>query len=107
MKVLFSTLVMVFILAGIGNACTFTWNPVTTYTDGSSATGVNYKLYFTAAGTTVTQVIADTPLVTIAVLCPAGTYQVTAYSSTAVESAKSNPVVLKQAATPVNLTWTP
>ena len=88
-------------------ACTFTWDPVTTYTDGTTVAGtVKYKLYFQAVGTTVIQTVADTDQVSVALVCPAGTYWATAYTTTATESDKSGIVTLRQARAPVNLRWT-
>ena len=89
-----------------GDACTLVWDPVTTNTDGSAATGVKYRVYLQAAGDITVQTIADTTAVTITQLCPAGGYWVTAYTPTSAESGKSNVVQLQQARPPGNLKWT-
>ncbi len=96
LTILFLTLVLV----SSSNACTFAWDAVTTYTDGSPATEINYRLYVTPRGSTIPQVIADTPQTTATVLCPAGTYVVVAYNATAAESEDSNSVVLKHTGRP-------
>jgi hypothetical protein len=74
--------------------------------DGTAATGMKYRLYFQAAATTVPQTVADTDQVNVTLVCPAGTYWVTAYGATASESGKSNVVIVQQASKPINLTWT-
>ncbi|SRR5229473_7166339 len=89
------------------DACTFAWDAVTTYTDGTPVpSGVKYKLYFLPVGTAVAQMVTDTDQVSVTLLCPAGIYWVTAYTTTATESTKSSAVTLRQANTPVNLRWT-
>ncbi len=74
--------------------CTLVWNPVTTYTNGSPATGINYKLYFAPSSTGIPGVIDNTPLTTSTFTCASGIYTVTAYDQAAVESVASNSVVL-------------
>ena|SRR5882672_5025263 len=91
---------------GLGEACTFLWDPVTTSTTGTPMSGIKYRVYLQAAGATVVQTIADTDQVTVTLPCPAGTYWVTAYTTGMVESDKSLPVILEQAGKPVNLKWT-
>jgi hypothetical protein len=89
-------------------ACTFVWDAVTTYTDGSAASGLKYKLYLQPVGASTPQTVADVPTPTATLACPAGDYWVTAYDpQSGQESARSTVVTLRQPKTPVNLKWTP
>lgn len=91
-----------------GSACTLTWNAPTTYSDGSpiaSGEVVNYRVYFTPAGSVSTQKVADTTTPEATLVCPVGEYYVTAYSNIGAESMRSNSVTIKQLNKPVNLKW--
>ena len=95
-------------LPSIARACTFTWEPVTRCTDGSSVTEQpTYNLYFTPTGEVITQKIASVKETNVTLVCLAGTYYVTGFTSQCAESGKSNTLVLKQSAPPANLRWTP
>jgi hypothetical protein len=101
-------LVGALLLAPAAQACTFVWDAVTTYTDGSAATGLKYRLYLQPVGAPTPQTVADVATPTATLACPAGDYWVNAYDPTSgLESAKSNTVTLRQPTKPVNLKWTP
>ncbi len=84
---------LIFMASTEVHACTLAWDPVTTYSNGSPATGINYKLYFTPHGSTTPGVIDDTAQTSSTFTCAAGTYTVTAYDQAAVESVVSNAVI--------------
>ena len=89
-------------------ACTFIWDKVSTYTNGQVipvSAPVRYKLYFTPQGGTGVQTVGDTDLLTLTLLCPAGSYYLTAYTSVDIESEKSNVVMLNQVSPVTNLRW--
>jgi hypothetical protein len=106
-KLLLSTVLVIFAMVTAAGACTFTWDAVGTYTDGTVVTEqVSYRLHFKPAGSAVWQTVADVNVATATLVCAAGQYYVTAYTASAAESAASNTVTLQQATTPVNLRWT-
>src|SRR5213594_1948728 len=101
-------LVAALLVAGEAQACTFVWDAVTTYTDGTPASGLKYKLSLQPVGATTAQTVADVATPTTTLACPAGDYWVTAYDPTSgLESAKSQSLTLRQPKSPVTLKWTP
>src|SRR5262249_14240529 len=85
-------------LLGPAHACTWRWQPVTEFMDGrpidATADIVSYRLLFQPEGSTTPEVIALTTDTTVTLLCPAGTYWVTAKVENR-ESAVSAPIVIK------------
>ena len=92
-------------VATVVDACTFMWDPVMTYMDGTPAADVKYRVYFQPVASASPQRVADTDQVSATMVCPAGTYWVTAYTPVGMESGKSNTVSMQQAAVPNNLKW--
>ena len=90
-----------------GEACTFTWDKVTQYTDGSSVTElVTYRLYFQPTGSTTIQKVAEVvDVVTATLVCPIGQYWLTALSTSSPETVPSNIATVKGLKAPTNLKW--
>lgn len=106
--ILLASLLVLLALAPVASACTFTWSAVTTYADGTPASGVIiYRMYYRPGGTAPPEPIYAGTAPTATLLCPAGEYYVTASTLQGGESAGSAPVVLRPSSGPVNLQSTP
>ena len=94
------TLVMLLCLvARVSEACTLAWDPVVTNTDGSPVTDLaGYRVYYTAPGSTVTQLLGEVgpTSVTLSIVCPKGDFWVRAVNVPGLESESSNILKIRQ-----------